>query len=189
MEILYFKGYDNIVDTATSKGIPILKIAIDNVNDEISKLYKDSIDKNNNNILNNIHCDSGFDIFFTNTIHIPYTINKACLIDLGIKCEMIKKDKNSITPLPFYVYPRSSFSKTPLILANHVGIIDSGYRGTLKGAVKNFDKDNDHYTCSEFTRLFQICSPDLSPFFVCLVDSHELSSTQRNDGGFGSTGK
>lgn len=189
MEILYCKGKDNIINTASSKGIPILKIAIDKTDNQIIELYKNAIYKHNNCVLNNIHSDSGFDIFFTETVHIPYTINKASLIDLGIRCEMVKKVNDIVTPLPFYVYPRSSFSKTPLILANHVGIIDSGYRGILKAAVKNLDKDNDHFTCLEFTRLFQICSPDLSPFFVCLVDTDELSRTERDDGGFGSTGK
>ena len=30
------------------------------------------------------------------------------------------------------LFPRSSLSKTSLILANHVGVIDSGYRGEIK---------------------------------------------------------
>ena len=33
----------------------------------------------------------------------------------------------------YYMYPRSSLSKTKLRLANSVGIIDSGYRGNLIG--------------------------------------------------------
>ena len=30
------------------------------------------------------------------------------------------------------LFPRSSLSKTSLILANHVGVVDSGYRGEIK---------------------------------------------------------
>ena len=43
---------------------------------------------------------------------------------------MLNNDKN----IGYYLYPRSSISKTPLILANSVGIIDSGYRGNIKAA-------------------------------------------------------
>jgi dUTPase len=39
------------------------------------------------------------------------------------------------------------------------------------------------------TRMFQICSPTLEPFLVEIVDSEdELGSTERGNGGFGSTG-
>ena len=36
------------------------------------------------------------------------------------------------------------------------------------------------------TRLFQICSPDLSPLKLVIVE--ELTETSRGEGGFGSTG-
>jgi dUTPase len=39
------------------------------------------------------------------------------------------------------------------------------------------------------TRMFQICSPTLEPFLVEIVDTEEaLGSTERGNGGFGSTG-
>ena len=34
------------------------------------------------------------------------------------------------------LFPRSSLSKTSLVLANHVGVIDSGYRGEIKFRIK-----------------------------------------------------
>jgi dUTPase len=40
----------------------------------------------------------------------------------------------------------------------------------------------------KFTRLVQICAPDLSAFNVVIVDENDLSNTERGDGGFGSTG-
>jgi dUTP pyrophosphatase len=72
------------------------------------------------------------------------------------------------------------------MLANHTGIIDSGYRGSLIGAFRSFS--NNEYIVDEGTRLLQICHPTLCPIFVIIVDESELSSTERNDGGFGSTG-
>ena len=100
-----------------------------------------------------------------------------------------------MTPSGYYMYPRSSISKTPLRLANSVGIIDSGYRGDLMAKVDNingFSCDSDSgdsvdYVVSQHSRLFQVCAPDLSPFAsVEIVDS--LDDTTRGAGGFGSTG-
>jgi dUTP pyrophosphatase len=84
--------------------------------------------------------------------------------------------------------------KTPLRLANSVGIIDSGYRGEVTAVVDKHDASNDWKTvlkrdCKKFDRLFQICSPSLGPFRVELVEREgDLSvKTDRGDGGFGST--
>jgi dUTP pyrophosphatase len=88
----------------------------------------------------------------------------------------------------YYVYPRSSISKTPLMLANHVGIIDSGYRGNLMAAVRKLPSAQSEYVVEKHTRLFQICHPSLCPIFVVLVPESELNSSERGEGGFGSTG-
>jgi dUTP pyrophosphatase len=37
------------------------------------------------------------------------------------------------------LFPRSSLTKTKLILGNHVGVIDSGYRGEIKLRFKDLD--------------------------------------------------
>ena len=80
-------------------------------------------------------------------------------------------------------------SKTPLMLANHTGIIDAGYRGNLMVALRSLYFDNDNcYTIKSGTRLFQICDPKLRPIYVQMVDESELSNTERGVGGFGSTG-
>jgi dUTP pyrophosphatase len=88
------------------------------------------------------------------------------------------------------MYPRSSFSKTPLILGNHVGIIDSGYRGNLIGAFKFLpnDKYATNYTIEKEQRLLQICHPTLCPIYVILAENDDLQVTERGSGGFGSTG-
>ena len=97
----------------------------------------------------------------------------------------------------YFLYPRSSISKTPLRLANSLGIIDSGYRGNLIGMfdVVNIDKDekreyNDSdYYIKKYDKLVQICAPNLCPIFVEIVDTLEQlgEETERGEGGFGST--
>jgi dUTP pyrophosphatase len=71
------------------------------------------------------------------------------------------------------------------MLANHTGIIDSGYRGALIGAFRNM---GDEYVVEKHTRLLQVCHPSLCPIYVVLTNENELSSTERGEGGFGSTG-
>lgn len=92
-------------------------------------------------------------------------------------------------PIPFKLYPRSSMgSKTPLRLANSVGVVDSGYRGHLMACVDCHGKENYHI--SQYDRLLQIVAFSGRPIFVKLVENHnELGMTIRGDGGFGSTGK
>ena len=103
-------------------------------------------------------------------------------------------------PCGFYLYPRSSISKTRMRLANSVGIIDAGYRGDLIAAVDTiglFGSTDILHVWKEtlspikkYDRYFQVCAPDLSPFLVHIVDTEaELGApTIRGQGGFGSTG-
>ncbi len=76
------------------------------------------------------------------------------------------------------------------MLANHVGIIDSGYRGNMMAALRKLpmDSNTEPYKVEKHTRLFQICHPTLCPIFVVLVSESELNSSERGTGGFGSTG-
>jgi len=103
-------------------------------------------------------------------------------------------------PCGFYLYPRSSISKTRMRLANSVGIIDAGYRGDLIAAVDTigvFGSTDIWHIWKEtlspikkYDRYFQVCAPDLSPFLVHIVEREEELSppTTRGHGGFGSTG-
>lgn len=159
-----------------------LKIAINSSNKELIEKYRSHISKHNIEMRNNQYPNAGFDLFVPDK-HVLKNGFKSQMIDLKVKCEMIYENKTT----GFYMFPRSSISKTPLILANHTGIIDSGYRGSLMAAVRNLD-DNE-YLVEQDTRLFQICHPLLYPIFVEMVEESDLSSTERNDGGFGSTGK
>ena len=105
------------------------------------------------------------------------------MIDLRIQCEAFYDNENDKN-VSYYLYPRSSISKTPLRMANSTGIIDAGYRGNIMVAVDNID--NEPYTIEKGTRLFQICGPTLEPITMDIVD--ELSNSERGSNGFGSTG-
>ncbi len=134
--------------------------------------------------------DCGFDLPSTEPIQLENSdlSNPIKTINFKIKCAMINNETQ--TCVGYYLYPRSSISKYPLIFCNNVGIIDPGYRGEIKAKVRYmpYDNINENYkNINELDKLFQICSPDLSPFNIEIVDS--LPESSRGDGGFGSTGK
>lgn len=128
--------------------------------------------------------DSGFDLPTCKKVNIvkekPFGT-----IEFGISCAMLDTTTNNFTG--FYLYPRSSFSKYPLLCSNSVGIIDAGYRGEIKGKVRWLPIDDEkNFSIEQNIKLFQICSPDLSPFKVKIVS--ELPESSRGTNGFGSTG-
>ena len=76
-------------------------------------------------------------------------------------------------------------ARTPLRLSNSVGIIDAGYRGTLKAILDNIDLE-EPYVVEKGTRLLQLCSPIMDEITYEVVNA--LSNTSRGTGGLGSTG-
>lgn len=160
-----------------------LNICLNSVDDTIKEMYKEQINSLMKKKQNDSeHQDSGFDLY------IPYeevSINGVITINHKIQCAVYCNGK----PSAYYLYPRSSISKTPFIMANSVGIIDSGYRGDIISKVHNLQYENikGHYTFQNGVRLFQLCTPTLEPWdSVNIVDS--LDKTERGNGGFGSTG-
>lgn len=152
------------------------------------QLYKTIVNVHNAKILNSLFYDAGFDIFTP----LEYSCAQGIVtkINFQVKCaaQMVCENGKQY-PIGFYMYPRSSLSKTPLRLANSVGIIDSGYRGDLIGA---FDcgTTSSQYVVLKQDKLVQIYAPGLVPIIVELVDSlEELGETARGEGGFGSTGR
>ena len=86
------------------------------------------------------------------------------------------------------VYPRSSNRKTNAYLTNHVGVIDSGYRGEVLATFKNRDASstiNPPYVSGE-----RIAQMIVMPYpTINCVEADELSETERGTDGHGSTGK
>lgn len=89
------------------------------------------------------------------------------------------------------VYPRSSNRKTNAYMTNHVGVIDSGYRGEIMVSFKLRD-----YKEGQIQQLFKpyevgdkIAQLIIVPYPKIefkVVD--DLSTTERGEGGHGSTG-
>jgi len=121
--------------------------------------------------------DSGFDLYVPADITVQP--GETATIDHAVICE--PKFAGG-----YYLYPRSSISKTPLRLANSVGIIDNGYRGSIMAKVDN--RSAEPFTIKRGERLFQLCHPSLLPLTVRIVESAS-KNTERGAGGFGSTTK
>lgn len=104
---------------------------------------------------------------------------------LLLGCKVAAYDTERQQFRAFWLLPRSSISKSPLRMANSVGLIDAGYRGILMGAV-DFRTD---FTARRRERYFQIASSDLLPWkAIHIVDEIPGGATLRGEGGFGSTG-
>jgi dUTP pyrophosphatase len=84
----------------------------------------------------------------------------------------------------FLLAPRSSISKTGYILANSVGVIDEGYRGEILVALRRVDETQP--TIELPCRIAQLIPMKRWEFPVRVLDSFE-ESTERGEGGFGST--
>lgn len=155
-------------------------------NDQVQNLYKSKLAFDSKSVLSIDKDDAGFDLYFPEDLIVPK--RDKLKIDLGVAAQMfIQSKETNLFRTSYYLYPRSSISKTPLRLANSVGIIDRGYTGNLLVVVDN-NSDTD-YKIEKGQRLFQLCGPHLNSTFrfVKIVDS--LEETSRGDGGFGSTGK
>lgn len=85
------------------------------------------------------------------------------------------------------LFPRSSISKYDLSLTNCVGVIDSGYRGEVIVKFRNTRIDEQYAKIySKGDRVAQLI---VMPYpKITLVETQELSRTERGEGGFGSTG-
>ena len=114
------------------------------------------------------------------------------------------------------LFPRSSNAKKDLILTNSVGVLDSGYRGEVFFKFKpssffasddigtEYDSDDFDYVVTPYAknqgvegfgihyyevgeRIGQII---ILPYpQISFVEVEDLSTTERGDGGFGSSGK
>jgi len=120
--------------------------------------------------------DAGLDLYVIDDMEFKPFETK--IIKLGISCE--PRDGKA-----YYLMPRSSISKTPLRMANSIGLIDGGYRGEIMACCDNI-KDFS-YIVKRGQRLFQLVAFDSSSIKYCLKEC--LSDSTRGVGGFGSTGK
>ena len=151
-----------------------MKLFIKPLDDNVKMMYKNHTSYNEG--------DSGLDLFFIdNYVVEPHS---TLMVDLRIQCEAFYDNENDKN-VSYYLYPRSSISKTPLRMSNSIGLIDGGYRGEIMAMCDNIKAEP--YKAEKGQRLFQLVSTDSSPIHYELVE--ELQMTTRGIGGFGSTGK
>jgi dUTPase len=203
-----FQLYDRVM---------VLKLYVDLSDNNLIDKYRESANNHNNKLYNNPqHIDAGFDLFApggpdsrNDNNYEPSTLrfygpnwedqNPVNKLNLRVICSArIFTDTGKNFNTGYYMYPRSSLSKTRLRLANSTGIIDAGYRGHLMGMFDvvnipdNFPDDIDaDFFGQKYERYLQICAPGLIPIIVEIVNSIEElgSETERGSGGFGSTGR
>lgn len=193
-----------------------LKIFIDDQDNDLKNIYLEAAKKHNKKLEeNNPYLNAGFDLYTPRQDEDDieeYEGRIACYgasweeygpnnkIDFKLQCSArMYTDNQKIYNTGYYMYPRSSLSKTNLRLANSVGIIDSGYRGHIMGMFdvvniyeleENQSREADCFI-EKYDRLVQICAPGLVPVFIEIVDTLEKlgEETERGTGGFGSTGR
>ena len=85
------------------------------------------------------------------------------------------------------LFPRSSNRKTDAYMTNHVGVVDSGYRGEILVCFKNRDRADKRPPYEVGDRVAQLC---ILPYpQVAWEEAAELCDSERGAGGHGSTGK
>ena len=141
--------------------------------------------------------DCGVDIIFPEPIRLE--VHRVTMCNMGIACEFIPDGSPNGDSGAFDLVGRSSISKTPLSLANAIGIFDPTYRGPVIAALRchpdrahpttiDGDEKGIYYeagTNKDNTRLVQIVAPDRKPIKVIVVD--DITKTERGVRGFGST--
>jgi len=175
-----------------------LFIYIDSESTELNDLYTAAIRTHNQNVDNYLNAlvndepdmetycfNAGFDLF------CPQDTDSMGAQKVVLDHKIVAAMKMNKSYVSYYLYPRSSVVKTPLRLANSVGIIDSGYRGNIKAVFDNISGYDfmDHKI--EFgSRLVQLCPPNLEyPMKIYIMDEvKSLGVTLRGNGAFGSTG-
>jgi hypothetical protein len=157
----------------------------------IRTMYNEAVVAHNKSLVDSPYFDSGFNLICPEDIDIAgFSMEK---IDIGVRGAMdFFADGDCLNtvglPVGYFLYPRSSTgTKTPLRLANSLGVIDSGYRGNYIAAFDNIRSEG--FKVEKGQRLVQLCAPNLTyPLLVELVEDLDLD-TVRGTSGFGSTGK
>tara|TARA_B100001113_G_scaffold350074_1_gene346560 strand:- start:662 stop:1138 length:477 start_codon:yes stop_codon:yes gene_type:complete len=83
---------------------------------------------------------------------------------------------------------RSGLGKKGLILPNGIGTIDADYRGELM-VLAHWIGEGSSFTIEKGERIGQLLFKRVPNIRFVEVEISELDSTERGDGGFGSTGR
>lgn len=118
--------------------------------------------------------DAGYDLSLMSKVK---TVGGVTFYDTGIAVA---------PPLGYHfeLVGRSSISKTGYMLANNIGIIDNGYRGSILVALAKINPDAPELELP--VRLVQLI-PRRTVLFGDPIFAENLDETERGEGGFGST--
>jgi dUTP pyrophosphatase len=129
---------------------------------------------------------AGFDLYVPRETHISGPTHR------------LRKDSNRIIvatglaieiPRGFvgFICPRSGLAaKHGVSIANSPGVIDSDYRGEIKVIIVNHGEDFISFTPG--TRIAQLLFIPVYSHEVTFEEVQDLGSSERGEGGFGSTG-
>lgn len=124
--------------------------------------------------------NAGFDLFVPNDV--TFAPDERKLVSMEVRAVVTEGE----TLQNYWMVPRSSISKTGLVLLNSVGVIDKSYRGELMAYLWN--TTTWPVEVKKGQRLVQIVARHMGDLVsVSVVD--KLPESSRGDGGFGSTGK
>jgi dUTP pyrophosphatase len=85
-----------------------------------------------------------------------------------------------------FIFPRSGLGhRNGIILGNSTGVIDSDYQGNLM--VSLWNRTNQLYEVKPMDRIAQLVFIDITQVHFRVVESFD-KTTERGEGGFGSTG-
>ena len=123
--------------------------------------------------------DAGFDLYCTSTEVNWGTRKLTCHTGLAFEIP------DGYVGL---IFPRSSVSNKPLMMANSVGVIDSGYRGevTAKFNITGMNEiyANNYQVGDKIAQMIIIPYPEIE-----FEETDSLSESDRGTGGYGTTGR
>lgn len=123
---------------------------------------------------------AGMDLYACTEEKITLEPNGLAMIPTGLAIEL--PDSSCAA----FIYARSGLGvKHGICLSNGVGVVDSDYRGEICVGLCNVS--NKPYVIEPFERVAQMVIAPVTVPEISVVES--LSSSERGEGGFGSTGK
>ncbi|MBB6624422.1 dUTP diphosphatase [Clostridium gasigenes] len=138
---------------------------------KVERIHKDAI------LPRSAHSgDAGLDLYSVENIVI--TPGESALIKTGIKIELPEQTEAQVRP-------RSGLAlKFGITVLNTPGTIDEGYRGEVGVILINHSKNS--FTVEKGMKIAQMV---VKPVWkVDIIEVEKLSSSERAEGGFGSTG-
>lgn len=159
------------LNNQSAKKHAILKLYIEDEN--WRSFYKNKVLEHNMNIIGTPYPVSGFNLYIPRAQDVDG--NESVTVDMKIRCSMTSDVayNGDFVPVGFYLRSHPSLSITPMRFVNGSNIVNSGYRRSIISIFDNLSRET--HLMEKHSPIAQICSPDLRPIIVELVDSiHSL---------------